>query len=84
MKNSLNIIPDLLDKCQELDNNPLEIIENYREDVMDFVDLIERTINDDPPINLKEGGILKSGVSSELDYYRDLLTGGENWLVQFE
>ena len=84
LKNSLNIIPDLLDKCQELDNNPLEIIENYREDVMDFVDLIERTINDDPPINLKEGGILKSGVSSELDYYRDLLTGGENWLVQFE
>ena len=33
---------------------------------------------------LKEGGIIKDGVSAELDYLNDLLTGGENWLKQYE
>lgn len=33
---------------------------------------------------IKEGGIIKSGVNGELDYFRDLLTGGENWLKEFE
>ena len=33
---------------------------------------------------IKEGGIIKEGVSGELDYYHDLLTNGEEWLQNFE
>ena len=46
--------------------------------------MIDRTIVDNPPVLLKEGGIIKQGVSGELDYFRDLLTGGEEWLKDFE
>lgn len=33
---------------------------------------------------IKEGGIIKPGVNGELDYFKDLLSGGENWLKEFE
>ena len=46
--------------------------------------MIENTIVDNPPMILKEGGIIKPQVSGELDYFRDLLTGGEEWLKSFE
>ena len=84
LKESLSLLPELLDITKELEFNPLIAVETYRNEIADYVDLIDRTIVDNPPILLKEGGILKSGVSEELDYFRDLLTGGENWLKSFE
>ena len=35
--------------------------------------MIENTLVDNPPVLLKEGGIIKEGVSGQLDYFRDLL-----------
>lgn len=59
-------------------------VREYREQMEDYSTMIENTIVDEPPIQLKEGGIIKEGVSGELDYFRDLLTGGEEWLKTFE
>ena len=84
LKESLSLLPELLDITKNLEFNPFIAVEAYRNEIADYVDLIDRTIVDNPPILVKEGGILKSGVSSELDYFRDLLTGGENWLKSFE
>lgn len=83
LKNSLFALPELLDAARGLEHNPLSPIENYKDEIVDFANLIDRTINDDPPVLLKEGGILKEGVSGELDYLRDLLTGGEKWIEGF-
>ena len=43
----------------------------------------EPTTSANPPVLIKEGGIVKEGVSGELDYFRDLLSGGEEWLKKF-
>ncbi len=83
LKESLFVLPEILDIAKNLHNNPFADVEGYREEISDFAFLIERTIKEDPPLLIKEGGIIKSGVSGELDYYRDLLTGGENWLVKY-
>ena len=53
-------------------------------DSMNYDNLIEKTIVENPPIVLKEGGIIKDNVDGQLDYLRDLLTGGEEWLKNFE
>ncbi|MBR6098772.1 DNA mismatch repair protein MutS [bacterium] len=84
LKESLSVLPELLDISKQLEYNPFGCIEEYRNEISEYANLIERTIVDNPPILIKEGGILKSGVSEELDYFRDLLTGGENWLKTFE
>ncbi len=84
LKTSLSVLPELLDVCAKLNHNIMAPIEQYRNEISEFVDVIERTIAENPPIVLKEGGIIKDGVSGELDYFRDLLSGGEEWLRKFE
>ena len=84
LKSSLQMLPDLIEISSELDNNPFKNIIEYANEIKDFADLIDRTIKEDAPMVIKEGGIIKEGVSGELDYYRDLLTNGEGWLQNFE
>ena len=84
LKASLSMLPELLSVTAKLNHNPLESILQYQDDMDNFAQLIDRTIADDAPMIIKEGGIIKEGVSGELDYFRELLTGGETWIRQFE
>ncbi|MBP3820742.1 DNA mismatch repair protein MutS [bacterium] len=84
LKLSLSILPELLNITKDLEYDMFTSVRKYEDEISDYVQMIENTINDNPPILLKEGGIIKSGVSGELDYFRDLLSGGEQWLKKFE
>lgn len=84
IKLSLNLLPKLFDITENLEYDMFASVREYREQMEDYATMIENTILDEPPIQLKEGGIIKEGVSGELDYFRDLLTGGEEWLKTFE
>ena len=84
IKLSLNLLPKLFDITENLEYDMFASVREYREQMEDYATMVENTIVDEPPIQLKEGGIIKEGVSGELDYFRDLLTGGEEWLKTFE
>lgn len=84
LKVSLALLPEILEAASTLEYNPLEQIEKYRDEIVEYTALIDRTISEDAPALIKDGGILKEGVSGELDYFRELLTGGEKWLKDFE
>lgn len=84
LKISLSMLPRLLEESVDLEYDMFAPIREYQEEIADFTQVIENTIVDNPPILLKEGGIIKPNVSGELDYFRDLLTGGEEWLQKFE
>ena len=84
IKLSLNLLPKLFDITENLEYDMFASVREYREQMEDYATMIENTIVEEPPIQLKEGGIIKEGVSGELDYFRDLLTGGEEWLKTFE
>lgn len=84
LKISLSMLPRLLEETVDLEYDMFAPIREYQEEIADFTQVIENTIVDNPPIILKEGGIIKPNVSGELDYFRDLLTGGEEWLQKFE
>lgn len=84
LKISLSMLPRLLEETVDLEYDMFAPIREYQEEIVDFTQVIENTIVDNPPILLKEGGIIKPNVSGELDYFRDLLTGGEEWLQKFE
>ena len=84
LKQSLYVLPELLNATKDLNYDMFSKIRDYEQEIADYVQMIENTIVDNPPILLKEGGIIKSEVSGELDYFRDLLTGGEQWLKSFE
>jgi DNA mismatch repair protein MutS len=50
----------------------------------DIIMLIERTIVDEPPISITEGGIIRAGFSSELDQLRDASQNGKQWIAEME
>jgi len=50
----------------------------------DLVDLLTRAIDDDPPMAMKEGGIIKAGYNEDVDRYRKAKTDGRQWLADLE
>ena len=69
---------------ESLEFNPLSQIGQYKDEIAEYTNLIDKTISENASALIKEGGIIKEGVSGELDYFRELLSGGENWLKDFE
>ncbi len=84
LKLSLKVLPDLVNCATSIDLDVFKSIEDKLSAIGDFTDMIERTIKEDAPNILKEGGLIKDGVNSDLDYLRDLMYNGENWLKDFE
>ena len=84
LKNSLSDLPRLNKIVQNLNTNCIEkeVFEN--EKIVDLVDIIDKTLFDNPPVLLKDGGLIKDNVNETLDYYRDLKTNGDAWLKQYE
>lgn len=60
-----------------------EIYENL-DGLEDITKLIETAIEEEPPISIKEGGIIKTGYNETVDKYRNAKTEGKQWLAQME
>lgn len=84
LRYSLFALPELFRLTENLQCNPLKNIAEYENSLNEYAQIIDKTITENPPIHIKEGGIIKENVNAQLDYFRDLLTGGENWLKTFE
>ena len=77
LKNSLKVFPELNEIFKKL---------NYHEidDVSSLYELLEISINEDAPITLKEGYLIKDGYNKELDELKDLRSGGKDFISKFE
>lgn len=84
IKQSLQLIPEFSRLLATTKSQYLEYLKKDNTDLLQLCQVIEKSINEDPPIGIKEGNIIKAGVSEELDYLRNLLTGGREWLENFE
>ncbi|MCI8514810.1 MAG: DNA mismatch repair protein MutS [Lachnospiraceae bacterium] len=81
---SLSMLPSLKEllknaRCEEL----REICERM-DPLEDLADLIRRSIEEDPPVQIREGGIIRGGFSEEVDKLRMAKTEGKNWLAELE
>ena len=77
LKNSLKVFPDI---NQILDELGLEKLETFDK----LYELIDSSIKEEPPIALKEGGIIKDGYNSEIDELRDIKINGKDFISNFE
>ena len=84
LKNSAKQLPDVK-KILENAKSPL-LKRLYQElDVLaDVYEIIEKSIVDDPPILIKEGGIIKLGYDEEIDHLKKATTEGKNWGLEIE
>lgn len=88
LKDTLLLIPDIIKTVEVLSaDNFFSKLSEYELELSEFASILDRTIKEDAPASstaAKDGGIIKQGISAELDYFNDLLTGGEKWLKEFE
>lgn len=79
---SVKIIKNILKKT---DSKLVEKIRNdISKDIDNIIKVIENNIAEDPPIDLKKGGLIKNGVNSDLDELRDKVGGGKAWIAKIE
>ena len=84
LKNTLFLFPNFQSIFKNFNASYLKDFTENCDELVEFASIINRTINDDPPINIKDGGVIKENVNAELDYFKDLLSGGKEWLKSFE
>ena len=81
LKLSIKNIPELDDMIQSLS----DIFAKYKLDAQEeLYFLIEKSINDEPPAAIKEGGIIKSGYNSHVDELRDIKHNGKSLISEIE
>jgi DNA mismatch repair protein MutS len=85
MKNSIVNLPNLREKLKILiDNEYINDIFNKFDELQDIYNLINESIQEDPPITIKEGNIIKKGYDSLIDEYKLVSIEGKNWLMELE
>ncbi|GAB4331849.1 MAG: DNA mismatch repair protein MutS [Calditrichia bacterium] len=84
LKNSLKLIEPIRLQLEKADRPPLQKYVNEMQDLQQVVQLIEEAIVDSPPLNLKDGGIIREGYDAELDELRDISKHGKEKLVEIQ
>ena len=84
LKNSLSNLPELKELLSSTKSKLLQKHYSNLDELKDIYKLIDEAIVEDPPISVKEGGIIKKGYSKEIDEYRNASTDGKKWIIELE
>ena len=84
LKNSLARLPEVKSVLQNTESPMLKDIYENLDELQDIYELIEKSIVDDPPMTVKDGGIIKMGYDEEVDKLKTATTEGKNWIIQLE
>lgn len=83
-KNSLAMIPHIKTVLSGFEKTLLKSLHEEIDDLVDIFSLIDTAIIEDPPIALKDGGIIKQGYDETIDTLRQAKTEGKSWLAKLE
>ena len=83
-KTSLSMLPHIKNIIMDFKSPLFKDIYNRLDVLEDITTLISESIMDDPPINIKEGGIIRTGYNEEIDRLRNAKTEGKTWLAEME
>lgn len=83
-KNSLRMLPPIHCLLEKYQCTLLSVLANEMDTLEDICDLIDRAIVEEPPLTIREGGIIKEGYHELADQYRKASTEGKTWLAQME
>ena len=84
LKNSLSKMPDVKRALASCESTYLQELYQNLDELQDIHELIEKSIVDDAPITIKDGGIIKLGFDEEIDKLKTATTQGKNWLINLE
>ena len=77
-------LPEVKAQLQNSESPLLRKLEAAIDPLTDCADLIENTIVDDPPLTVREGGIIRKGANPDADRLRDIMDGGKDIIASIE
>ena len=83
-RNSLEMMPHIKAVLSGFQKEALKEIEQDIDSLEDIYGLICNAIEEDPPVTIREGGMIKSGFDENIDMLRKAKTDGKTWLAQLE
>ena len=83
-RNSLEMLPPIATLLKDIDGALAEKIRNDFDCLEDLYALLLASINDEPPISVRDGDIIKTGYHEEVDRLRSASTDGKKWLADLE
>ena len=84
LKNSIRELPNIKQILAKAKSPLLVKLQEQLDELKDIYELIEKAIVDEPPISVKEGGLIKKGYHEEVDELKTATTDGKNWLMKLE
>ena len=83
-RNSLEMLPHIKTVLGDFRSSALRCMRDDIDSLEDIYELIRSAINDDPPLQVREGGIIRDGFDPDIDMLRNAKTEGKNWLAALE
>ena len=83
-KTSIGMIPPIRRLLGQFQSKELETIYEDMDELQDLYQVLDKAIVEDPPLAMKEGGIIKDGYDRQIDDYRQAKTKGKTWLAELE
>ena len=84
LRGSLSMLAPIRQVLEDFEGGLLKELRDDMDDFRDLVDLLNRSIEDEPPLQVKEGGIIRRGFDADIDMLREAKTQGRQWLMNLE
>ncbi len=84
LKNSISQLPIIKNILSNTNSKMLKDLYENLDELKDVYELIDNAIVEEPPITIKEGGIIKTGYNETVDKLKTATTDGKKWLVELE
>lgn len=84
LKQSLDKVPRLRQHCADSSSRTLQQIAQVMDDCEDLRDIIGQAIVDEPPVSVRDGGLIRAGYHERLDELREASVNGKQWIAELE
>jgi DNA mismatch repair protein MutS len=84
LRNSLEVLPELKEATLQYDDGAVKALSENIEPLTEIKTLIEKSISEEPPVGLRDGGLIKKGFSSEVDELREISSSGKDFIASLQ
>jgi len=84
LKQSLLVLPEIKNGIESLEEGEFQTINGDIDPLYDIYTLIDESINEDPPLSVKDGGVIRTEKHPELSTLRDAVENGKGWILGIE
>ncbi len=84
LRDTAGSLPDIIDALEGSGSELLEEIREGTDDLHDIYEKISSAVRDDPPLTIRDGGIIREGYSEELDSLKNSIKDAKNWIASLD